>query len=158
MAKAASFDAKKSQNDANAGGDAFDQILAPGFDDPFNLSSNEISASFVGVIRSGNPALQILPTAAASNELASNHGVSASEIVQQSAIEPPVLIVGLGGVTFNLTFSSAAWAAPESFRAGIEQAATLLAATITDHITVNLSILYAGTGGGAVAAPPLAFR
>ena len=44
-------------------------------------------------------------------------------------------------------------AAPASFRAGIEQAASLLSSSITNKITVNLQIDYSGTGGGAAAGP-----
>src|SRR5690242_9029021 len=38
-----------------------------------------------------------------------------------------------GGLTINLLFDAAAMAAPASFRAGIEQAAALLSAAISDH-------------------------
>ncbi len=57
------------------------------------------------------------------------------------------------GFTINLQFDAAAMAAPASFRAGIEQAASILAATISDQITVNIQIDYSGTGGGAAAGP-----
>jgi serralysin len=62
----------------------------------------------------------------------------------------PVIAVTSGGVTFNLTFDSFA---PASFRAGIQQAASILTAMISDQITVNLAIHYTGTGGGANAGP-----
>ena len=58
-----------------------------------------------------------------------------------------------GGFTINLIFDAAAMAAPASFRAGIEQAASILSATITNKITVNINIDYSGTGGGAAAGP-----
>jgi len=58
-----------------------------------------------------------------------------------------------GGITINLVFDAAAMAAPASFRAGIEQAASILSSTITDKITVNINIDYSGTGGGAAAGP-----
>ena len=58
-----------------------------------------------------------------------------------------------GGITIDLLFDAAAMAAPASFRAGIEQAATILAAAISDKITVNINIDYSGTGGGASAGP-----
>jgi Cadherin-like len=64
-----------------------------------------------------------------------------------------VVAVTTGGITINLLFDAAAMAAPQSFRDGIQQAANLLAATISDHITVNLKIDYSGTGGGAAAGP-----
>jgi serralysin len=55
-----------------------------------------------------------------------------------------------GGITFNLTFDAGA---PAAFIAGIEQAASILSAAISDPITVNLTIHYSGTGGGAFAGP-----
>ncbi len=64
-----------------------------------------------------------------------------------------VVAITTGGITLDLIFDVAAMAAPQSFRDGIEQAATLLANTITDKITVNLNIDYSGTGGGAAAGP-----
>ncbi len=57
------------------------------------------------------------------------------------------------GFTINLIFDAAAMAAPASFRTGIEQAASILSATITNKITVNINIDYSGTGGGAFAGP-----
>ena len=57
------------------------------------------------------------------------------------------------GFTINLIFDAAAMAAPASFRTGIEQAASILSATITNKITVNINIDYSGTGGGAAAGP-----
>ena len=57
------------------------------------------------------------------------------------------------GFTINLIFDAAAMGAPASFRTGIEQAASILSATITNKITVNLNIDYSGTGGGAAAGP-----
>jgi hypothetical protein len=58
-----------------------------------------------------------------------------------------------GGLTINLLFDAAAMAAPASFRAGIQQAAALLSAAISDKITLNFQIDYSGTGGGAAAGP-----
>jgi serralysin len=60
------------------------------------------------------------------------------------------------GMTINLEFDAAAMAATPAaaaFRAGIQQAASILSAAITDAITVNLAIDYSGTGGGAAAGP-----
>jgi serralysin len=57
------------------------------------------------------------------------------------------------GFTINLNFDAAAMAAPASFRTGIEEAASILSATITNKITVNIGIDYSGTGGGAAAGP-----
>ena len=64
-----------------------------------------------------------------------------------------VVAVTSSGFTINLIFDAAAMAAPASFRSGIEQAAAILASTITDKITVNINIDYSGTGGGAAAGP-----
>src|SRR5713101_8148789 len=58
-----------------------------------------------------------------------------------------------GGLTLDLLYDADALAAPASFRAGIEQAAAMLTAAISDPITVNLNIHYRGTGGGAFAGP-----
>jgi hypothetical protein len=55
-----------------------------------------------------------------------------------------------GGITINLLFDAAAMAAPASFRAGIEQAASILSSAISDKITVNIGIDYSGTGGDAI--------
>ena len=60
------------------------------------------------------------------------------------------------GMTINLEFDAAAMAstpAAATFRAGIEQAASMLSATITDKITVNIAIDYSGVGGSAAAGP-----
>ena len=65
----------------------------------------------------------------------------------------PVVAETSGGITINLLFDAATMAAPASFRAGIAQAAAILASTISDKITVNLNIDYSGTGGGAAAGP-----
>jgi hypothetical protein len=61
-----------------------------------------------------------------------------------------------GAVTIGkiqLLYDASALAAPASFRAGIEQAASIISAAITDKITVNINIYYSGTGGGAYAGP-----
>ena len=64
-----------------------------------------------------------------------------------------VEVTSSGGFTINLLFDAAAMSAPASFRAGIEQAASILSSTITNKITVNINIDYSGTGGGAAAGP-----
>src|SRR6266478_3013676 len=64
-----------------------------------------------------------------------------------------VTAVTSGGITINLLFDAAAMAAPASFRAGVQQAVSILGASISDPITVNLKIDYSGTGGGAAAGP-----
>jgi hypothetical protein len=56
-----------------------------------------------------------------------------------------------GGITIHVIYDTAAMAAPASFRAGIQQAVGIMAAAISDKITVNIKIDYSGTGGGAAA-------
>src|SRR5216683_5511128 len=79
-----------------------------------------------------------------------------SEAVESSSAQSgPTTLVALtsGGIIINLLFDAAAMAAPASFRAGIQQAASILTAAISDQITVNIKIDYSGTGGGAAAGP-----
>src|ERR1700742_3139333 len=57
------------------------------------------------------------------------------------------------GLTINLEFDAAAMAAPQSFRNAITTAMQMICAVVTDHITINLSIDYSGTGGGAAGGP-----
>src|SRR5258707_705699 len=122
-------------------------------DSIFSNFDNEIYASFI-------------PSAAsdAGNSLAStvlglspipafwNQGTSSTFTLTQAAANSGVAVTS-GGITINLLFDAAAMAAPASFRAGIQQAASILAGTISDKITVNLAIDYSGTGGGAAAGP-----
>jgi serralysin len=75
----------------------------------------------------------------------------ASSSAQSGSVS--VVSVAAGGITINLLFDAAAMAAPASFRAGIQQAASLLTAAISDKITVNIKIDYSGVGGGAAAGP-----
>jgi serralysin len=80
----------------------------------------------------------------------SNSSESGGAVLSDS---PGFVAVTTGGITINLLFDAAAMAAPASFRAAIQQAATMLTAAISDQITVNLTIDYSGTGGGAGARP-----
>src|SRR5229473_4092733 len=79
-----------------------------------------------------------------------SQGTSSTSV---QSVPNSVVAVTSGGITINLLFDAAAMAAPASFRAGIQQAAAILAATISDKITANLTIDYSGTGGGAAAGP-----
>src|SRR6267154_2481236 len=122
-------------------------------DSIFSNFDNEIYASFI-------------PSAAsdAGNSLAStvlglspipafwNQGTSSTFTLTQAAANSGVAVT-TGGITINLLFDAAAMAAPASFRAGIQQAASILTATISDKITVNINVDYSGTGGGAAAGP-----
>jgi serralysin len=105
----------------------------------FRTAGGEIYASFI-------------PAA----NLGANPLVSSSQAVASTGaqIGPSSLVsVVSGGIIINLLFDAAAMAAPASFRAGIQQAATILGAAISDKITVNINIDYSGTGGGAAAGP-----
>jgi serralysin len=79
-----------------------------------------------------------------------NHGTGSSSGATGST---STVVVNSGGITFDLIFDAVAMAAPQSFRTGIEQAASILSASISDQITVNIKIDYSGTGGGAAAGP-----
>jgi hypothetical protein len=68
-----------------------------------------------------------------------------------------VVTVSSGGITFILTYDTAAMAALPSFRATIELAASILSATISDKITVNLNVDISGSGGGASAGPQFGY-
>jgi hypothetical protein len=122
--------------------DASDGFFSP---DAAGVNSNFLPAPRDSVGNSPANGPQLLPVAALSNEA----------IVAASSQTGPTstVTVGSGGITFNLIFDAAATAAPASFQAGIEQAASILAATISDKITVNIDIDYSGTGGGASAGP-----
>src|SRR5690242_7775666 len=61
-----------------------------------------------------------------------------------ASLAASTVVVTTGGITFDLIFDAAAMAAPAAFRAGIQQAATILANAISDKITVNLHIDYSG--------------
>src|SRR5258708_27016111 len=79
-----------------------------------------------------------------------------SEAVQSSSAQSGTITttsLNSGGITINLLFDAAAMAAPASFRAGIQQAASILTSAISDKITVNIKIDYSGTGGGPAAGP-----
>jgi hypothetical protein len=115
-------------------------------DDDFNIVGDEIFASFspwASWLGDGNP---FAPTAIPSLSTAAG-GTAA--LGDPSSFVP----VTSGGITINLIYDAAALAAPASFRAGIQQAVAILAAAISDKITVNIKIDYSGTGGGAFAGP-----
>jgi hypothetical protein len=118
----------------------------PSDDDDFNVVGSEIFASsspWASWLADGNPfAPTVIPS------LSTEAGGTAA-LGDPSAFVP----VTSGGITINLIFDAAALAAPASFRAGIQQAVAILAASITDKITVNLKIDYSGTGAGAAAGP-----
>ncbi len=85
----------------------------------------------------------------ASDAFSANQGTTS----KTAAGSTSTAVVAAGGITFDLKFDAAATAAPQSFRDGIEKAASILSSLISDKITVNLNIDYSGTGGGAAAGP-----
>jgi serralysin len=88
-------------------------------------------------------------------EIASAPALTSEAVASSSAQSGPTSTISMttGGIAINLLFDTAAMAAPASFRAGIQQAASILTAAISDQITVNIKIDYSGTGGGAAAGP-----
>src|SRR5437879_9897525 len=114
-------------------------------DDPiFSVAGDAIYASFIPSAGDGD-GKKISPTSQFSS---TGTTTTASQSVSGSTVA-----VTSGGITINLLFDAAAMAAPASFRAGIQQAASILGAAIFDKITVNIQIDYSGTGGGAAAGP-----
>jgi len=119
---------------------------------PFGDSSG-LSDGFSFVLLGGNPPQ---PQPGPPLVEASAEAQEAQAAVAESGPGGPgstVAVTASSGFTINLEFDAAAMSAPASFRAGIEQAAALLSAAITDPITVNISIDYSGTGGGAAGGP-----
>jgi serralysin len=93
------------------------------------------------------PLTPTLPAEAVEAQAAQNGSGGTGSVVAETSSS---------GFTINLIFDAAAMAsttAAANFRAGIEQAASILSATITNKITVNINIDYSGTGGGAAAGP-----
>src|SRR4051795_2784756 len=136
-------------------GNLFPSLLFPnpqdpsqGEDEDFNAVGGEIFATFspwASWLNDGNP---FAPLAMPMLSAAVTGSASTTSIDPGSAVA-----VTSGGITINLLYDAAALAAPASFRAGIEQAVSILTAAISDKITVNFKIDYSGTGGGAAAGP-----
>src|SRR4051794_27989646 len=124
----------------------FQAPMTPSEPDDFNVVGDEIFATFspwASWLSDGNPFAPTpktwLPAAA---------GDSATTLTNSNSVA-----VTSGGITINVIYDTAAMAAPASFRAGIQQAVGIMAAAISDKITVNIKIDYSGTGGGAAAGP-----
>src|SRR5436305_8684080 len=109
-----------------------------GEDDDFNVVGSEIFATFspwASWLNDGNP---LAPLAMP--------GLAAADGSGSTLIDPgSAVAVTSGGLTINVLYDAAALAAPDSFRAGIEQAVAIMAAAISDKITVNIKIDYSGT-------------
>ena len=115
----------------------------------FYLSTNYANTNAFARLPPSTPAPLLAPTLPAES-------VEAQAAVAQNGSGGPgsvVAVAATSGFTINLIFDAAAMAAPASFRSGIEQAASILSATISNKITVNINIDYSGTGGGAAAGP-----
>src|SRR3954454_15215239 len=124
------------------------QDPSQGEDEDFNVVGGEIFATFspwASWLNDGNP---FAPLAAPMLSAAVAGSGTTTSIDPGSAVA-----VTSGGITINLLYDAAALAAPASFRAGIQQAVSILAAAISDKITVNLKIDYSGPRGGAAAGP-----
>src|SRR5260370_29480459 len=108
------------------------------------------SFNFVGVPPSDTTSDSTSPV-----EIPGTPALTSEAVASSSAQSGSISVVSMttGGITINLLFDAAAMAAPASFRAGIQQAASLLTAAISDKITVGIQIDYSGTGGGAAAGP-----
>jgi Cadherin-like/FG-GAP-like repeat len=131
----------------NAISNVFVNPQAPSEDEDFNVAGDEIFATFspwASWLSVGNP---FAPAPAAGLRTVAD-GSAGGQGNPDSTVA-----VTSGGITINLIFDTAAMAAPASFRAGIQQAVSILAAAISDKITVNIKIDYSGTGGGASAGP-----
>ena len=115
-------------------------------DDLFDTDGFSIGASFTPWWTSQSTAA----VATTPGGVSANQGTAPTASLSHAA---STVVVTTGGITFDLIFDAAAMAAPAAFRAGIQQAATILANSISDKITVNLHIDYSGTGGGAAAGP-----
>src|SRR5579863_7567655 len=104
----------------------------------------------------GTPTNFLAPTSTPLAPILPDESVEAAAAVSGSGsggVGSVVAETSSSGFTINLIFDAAAMAAPASFRAGIEQAAAMLSAAITNKITVNINIDYSGAGGGAAAGP-----
>src|SRR5258708_1777978 len=129
--------------------------LQPQPDDSiFSNFGNEIYASFIPSAANdvGNLVVHTFLHVLWPIPSSGSQGTSSTFTLIQAAANSSVAVTS-GGITINLLFDAAAMAAPASFRAGIQQAAGILAGTISDKITVNLTIDYSGIGGGAAAGP-----
>src|SRR6202790_2496481 len=127
-------------------------LHAPPDDGIFSTFGDDIYATFIpsAVSEGGNSVVNkvgLSPTPSFWSQ-----GASSTITLTQTAASSGVAVTS-GGMTINLLFDAAAMAAPASFRAGIQQAAGILAATISDKITVNIQIDYSSTGGGAAGRP-----
>jgi serralysin len=127
----------------------------------FPLTADEIDASFIPGHEPGNAGASAVSSAprgmlAATMPSSPAPGPMPDTISAQASLSGFTSVpITLGGITINLLFDVAAMSAPQSFREGIEQGATLLASAITDKITVNVNIDFDATApNGSAGARP----
>jgi hypothetical protein len=101
-----------------------------------NTDGAEVYATFLPAVNGGNPFASI-PSVPAPTPVLTSQAVQS--LSAQSGLTSVVSGTSGSGITINLLFDAAAMAAPASFRAGIEQAASILSATITNQITVDIT-------------------
>jgi serralysin len=127
--------------------------LQDGFENHFSPAGSEVFTNFFPSGAIGFPFLS--PFAPATPTLPAESFEAQAAVTQSGSggAGSTVVITSSTGFTIDLIFDAAAMAAPASFRAGVEQAASILSAAINDKITVNINIDYSGTGGGAAGGP-----
>ena len=115
------------------------------------IQSTSIVSDDSGVDQSASLDSSSAPEDSASVAAPLQDAGSLTSTSNQALAQTDLVAVTSGGITFNLTFDAGA---PPSFRSGIQQAASILTAAISDQITVNLTVHYTGTGGGAFCLFP----
>jgi hypothetical protein len=127
------------------------------FDNSFGAAGAGPDSGFIPSAGSGSGALGMngagQPQILAATGEAASAGVTFTGTVE--TVEVSSLGIGVynaNGFNINLEFDAGA-VNTAGFVSGIEQAALILAQTLTDKITVNIEIDASGTGGGAAAGP-----
>jgi serralysin len=131
--------------------------LQDSFESPFNQGDGEVFTNFYpsAGIGHGSHFSSLSPFIPQTPALPAESFEAEAAVTQSGTggTGSAVAVTSSTGFTFDLIFDAAAMAAPAGFRAGIEQAASMLSTAINDKITVNINIDYSGTGGGAAAGP-----
>src|SRR5216683_4652894 len=130
-------------------------LHAPPDDSIFSTFGDDIYASFIPL--AGNEGGNLVVNTFFGLSPTPSFWSQGTSSTSTQTVPNSVVTVTSGGITINLLFDAAAMAAPASFRAGIQQAASILAGAISDKITVDIKIDYSGTGGGAAAGPDNGF-
>lgn len=108
-----------------------------------------ISGPGIGISLGGTPA-GFSSAASMASPAAMSSAAAPSVTVSSTIVGSSVhaLVASSTGFSLNLIFDAGT---PTSFQSSIQQAASILASTLYDKITVNLNIHYSGSGGGASA-------